>query len=940
MRLTIFTILALCSIALYGQPEVGVVQLQDSNFVSKSLLPFTTWLTDPNGALTIQDILAGSPAFSKSSDPARPTQYPAAQWLKIQFAADEDISDRWLIFKGDNEQYPYLAALDFVDAYFVKDTTVEAHYRSGYFVPRREKAIPERALVNVLPFSLNAGESTTAYIRIGTVQKSEALHIEPVLSYPPPNISYTPDTYKWMIYGGQAMYFIIGFYVLVFWFFVRHNSYLYFGIFCLLFGMHYSNIEPGSGYADLFLPNNPKLEIPLFTLAASGSLVFLLLFGRSFSETKGRLPFWDKYLLVVTGVYIVFFLNDLISSLSPPYGKISTSYVLAFVFVLPVSIKFLSSKHRLAKIFGTGVIWFIFWGMLGLLENQNIISLPLLPWPVGQMGLLLIYAVGLGYKLLESERQKAQAERIRKLDEVKSRFFANISHEFRTPLSLILGPVNQALESIPASESIEDAEEVPVKGRHLNIIRRNSLRLQNLVDQLLDLSKLDSGEMKLSVSQGKLVQFIRAIVFSFESLAERRHIHFHTSFPAEPEEAWFDKDKVEKILVNLLSNAFKFTPEHGKISVRVEIHKGHFTAQVSDSGPGMDTDDIDRVFSRFYQVEGTESQGTGIGLSLVKELVDLHGGQASIDSIVGKGTTFKVSLPFRLEELPEGRSKIAPSGEEATAGAAIAPELLGEEKEAEENGHPSADLPLALVVEDNPDLRHYILENIQNDYQATVAKDGQEGIRAAMEKIPDIIISDVMMPGKDGFELCATLKADHRTSHIPIILLTAKAGQQHKIEGLEQGADAYLTKPFDVRELKVRMAKLIEQRQRLKEQFAGELRLKPTEVSLASMDQRFLQSVIKQIEENIGNEYYSVEELAHSVGFSRSQLHRKLKALADKSPNQLIRDFRLARAKELLEQKSATVSEVAYQVGYSNLSYFSKSYKDAFGVSPSASGTN
>ena len=204
-----------------------------------------------------------------------------------------------------------------------------------------------------------------------------------------------------------------------------------------------------------------------------------------------------------------------------------------------------------------------------------------------------------------------------------------------------------------------------------------------------------------------------------------------------------------------------------------------------------------------------------------------------------------------------------------------------------------------------------------------------------MEKIPDIIISDVMMPGKDGFELCATLKADHRTSHIPIILLTAKAGQQHKIEGLEQGADAYLTKPFDVRELKVRMAKLIEQRQRLKEQFAGELRLKPTEVSLASMDQRFLQSVIKQIEENIGNEYYTVEELAHSVGFSRSQLHRKLKALADKSPNQLIRDFRLARAKELLEQKSATVSEVAYQVGYSNLSYFSKSYKDAFGVSPS-----
>ncbi len=935
MRLTVTVISFLFSLALFGQEGLRVLHLEDNAPAALNLAPYAGLYTDTSGDVTIENILEDSSiAFSGPFESNQPIAYPAAHWLRIRVAAEEDITGRWLAFKGRAAEYPFMAALDHVDAYFVQDGKIKAHHRSGYFVPRREKAIKERAAVNVIPFSLEAGDTVTAYIRIGTDQRSREIHIEPVLSQPMPNISYTADENKWYIYGGQAMYFIIGFYVLVFWFFVRHNSYLYFGLFCLLFGMHYSNIEPASGYVDLFFPGHPRLAEPFFYLTASGSLVFLLLFGRSFSETKGRLPFWDKYLLVVTGVYTLCFLYSFLTSFYPPYNEFGVVFLLAFIMIFPVAIKFLTGGHRLAKIFGAGVIWFVFWSIMGIMTLLDIIVLPVLPWPVGQIGLLMIYALGLGYKLLESERQKAQAERIRELDAVKSRFFANISHEFRTPLSLILGPVNQALESIPASEVVDDAEEVPVKGRHLKVIRRNSLRLQNLVDQLLDLSRLDSGKMKLSVSQGKLIQFIRAIAFSFESLAERRHIHFQASFPTEPEEAWFDKDKLEKILVNLLSNAFKFTPEHGKIGVRVEIHKGHFNIHVSDSGPGMDAEDIDKVFDRFYQVEGTESQGTGIGLSLVRELVDLHGGQISVDSIKGEGTTFKVSLPFRREDLPKEAAIQRQAGEGA-AGLAIPPELLDEEQARGDNGQAAAGLPLALVVEDNPDLRHYILENIQDDYHAVAVRDGREGIDTAIEKIPDIIISDVMMPEKDGFELCATLKADPHTSHIPIILLTARAGQEHKIEGLEQGADAYLTKPFDVRELKVRMAKLIEQRQRLRERFSGGFKLQPSQVSLSSMDERFLQSVTEQVEENIGNEYYTVEELARSVGFSRSQLHRKLKALTDKSPNQLIRDFRLARAKELLEQRAGTVSEIAYQVGYSNLSYFSKSYKEAFGRSPS-----
>jgi DNA-binding response OmpR family regulator/anti-sigma regulatory factor (Ser/Thr protein kinase) len=465
------------------------------------------------------------------------------------------------------------------------------------------------------------------------------------------------------------------------------------------------------------------------------------------------------------------------------------------------------------------------------------------------------------------------------------------------------------------------------------VIKRNALRLQSLVDQLLDLSKLDNGKMQLSVCEGNIIQFIRSIVFSFESLAERKHIHFHSSFPAELEMAYFDRDKLEKVLVNLLSNAFKFTPEHGTIRVIVEKHQGRLKIQVGDSGPGMGAEDIEKVFDRFYQVEGTEAKGTGIGLALVKELVNLHNGQISVDSRQGEGTNFKIVLPYRQTDFPAETLFISPPPEEFRLAASAV-----EMEQAQSTHRPSTlqeDQPVALIVEDNADLRHYIRENIQAQYQVLIAQDGLEGLQIATEKIPDIIISDVMMPKKSGFEMCQALKTDQRTSHIPIILLTAKAGQDHKIEGLEQGADDYLTKPFDVRELNIRMTNLIDQRQRLREKFGAELQIRPSQVRLSSVDEQFMKSVIQEVEKNLDNEFFTVEELARSVGFSRSQLHRKLKALTNKSANQLIREFRLTRAREMLEQKAASVSEVAYQVGYSNLSYFSKSFKEAFGKLPS-----
>ncbi len=934
MRSLFFMALCLLFLCKWGKGASDTLVLRDNGFSQIEVNASASLFTDSSGSLTIEDILRGEGNFQTGFEQQQQTIYPTAHWLKIHLKAEKAINNRWFLFTSDVVGIKSLSFINYADAYYLKDGKLLSHHRSGYYVPKNEKSIPERAGVVAFPFSLEAGESRTIYFRLSsaTDQFNTPLSVE--LTHPIPHLSDTTGGHAWVVFGSQAMYSLIGLYVLFFWLLVKDPSYLYFGIFCLLFSTHYINIEPVSGFIDRFFPNAPHRS-KILGLLASGSYTFFLLFGRSFSEVRTRLARWDRYLLLVVILYSFYFAYLVLNSISEPYSYSSNFGIfVVFFLILPISIKFLLGKHLYAKIFGIGVITFFFWNSMGLLWNLGIISLPFNPWPVGQIGFLIIFGVGLAYKFFHSEREKVQAERIRELDSIKSRFFANISHEFRTPLSLILGPINQSMESIPASETISDNDEVPVRGKHLKVVKRNALRLQSLVDQLLDLSKLDNGKMKLTVSEGKIIQFMRSIVFSFESLAERQHIHFNTSFPAEPETAYFDPDKLEKILVNLLSNAFKFTPEHGTIRVIVEEQKNRLKIQVGDSGPGMSAEEIDKVFDRFYQVEGTEDKGTGIGLALVRELVNLHGGQISVDSMVGEGTNFKVTIPYRSQDFSAETIFLEKPQKETSSNMLSA---IYEDTQASSNGQStsSEDHPLALVVEDNPDLRYYIEDNIRANYRVIIARDGQEGLMLATEQIPDIIISDVMMPRKSGFELCQELKTDQRTSHIPIILLTAKVGQDHKIAGLEQGADDYLTKPFDVRELNIRMSNLIEQRQRLREKYSGELKIRPSEISLSSVDEQFMISVMEEIEKNMGNEYFTVEELARSVRFSRSQLHRKLKALTNKSANQLIREFRLTRAKEMLEQNAASVSEIAFEVGYSNLSYFSKSYKETFGKLPS-----
>ncbi len=553
------------------------------------------------------------------------------------------------------------------------------------------------------------------------------------------------------------------------------------------------------------------------------------------------------------------------------------------------------------------------------------------------------------------EIEHTKAEHLKEVDQLKMQFFQNISHEFRTPLTLILGPIEKLLGgSIP-----EDTQK-----RELRMMRRNAQRLLRLINQLLDLSKLEAGGMKLQASKGNLIAFIKGITMSFHSLAERKEIFLDVHADVEEIEIYFDKEKLEKIIINLLSNAFKFTPDHGEITVsltltprRVESStvpspNGRGVAptlvgdgvrvSIRDTGIGIAPEKLPHIFDRFYQADSstTRSQeGTGIGLALVKDLVELHHGTITVTSEPGKGSEFVVSLPL-------GKSHLKPEEiVDASVGAGhVLPILEESETQRTEIHHPAEnesqsnidDKPILLIIEDNSDVRDYIKSYLVPMYTVLEAADGAEGVERAKEAIPDLIISDVMMPKMDGYEVCSRLKQDEKTSHVPIILLTAKAAKEDKIGGLETGADDYLIKPFDSAELLVRVKNLIESRRKLREKFGKELvTLKPGEVAVTSVDQAFLKKVMDAIEKKIGDEQFGVSELADAIGLSSKQLQRKLKGLANTSANDFIRSFRLHRAKELLQKDSSTIAEIAYSVGFGSPAYFTKCFQEQFGATPS-----
>ncbi|MCB9341337.1 MAG: helix-turn-helix domain-containing protein [Lewinellaceae bacterium] len=559
----------------------------------------------------------------------------------------------------------------------------------------------------------------------------------------------------------------------------------------------------------------------------------------------------------------------------------------------------------------------------------------------------VLYAVYRFY--LDRRLEQAETQRLKELDVMKNRLYANITHEFRTPLTIIMGMAKQVKEN--PGDWFSDG---------MDMISRNGENLLGLVNQMLDLSKLESGNLPIRYIQGDVVQYLGYIVQSFHSYAESRGIQLH--FLSDPDELVmdYDPDKLKQVVTNLISNAVKFTPESGNVYVSTSCFQGDFIIKIKDTGIGIAEEQLPYIFDRFYQVDGSSTrkgEGTGIGLSLAKELIHSLDGKIYVKSRPGKGTEFQVHLPIRnLADLRMTNDDLRLNGEANTKvdlrftnndlrlkGNGIAkkaaPAPIDDNRNSSIVNRKSED-PLILIIEDNADVVAYLATCLDGAYKIAVAKDGEEGIDLATQLIPDLIISDVMMPQKDGFEVCRFLKNDERTSHIPIIILTAKADLDSKLEGLEHGADAYLAKPFHREELLVRIKNLLSLRQKLQQHY---LALAGTpEVMQPSMgpdpapmvEDYFVKKVRRAVEAHLDDYDFNVEALCRAVGMSHSQLHRKLTAVTGLSANKFIRYIRLNKAKELLQDPDTSISAVAFDTGFNDPSYFGRVFKQEFGMTP------
>jgi signal transduction histidine kinase/DNA-binding response OmpR family regulator/Tfp pilus assembly protein PilF len=516
---------------------------------------------------------------------------------------------------------------------------------------------------------------------------------------------------------------------------------------------------------------------------------------------------------------------------------------------------------------------------------------------------------------LRRKLAKAETLRLKELDDFKNKLYTNITHEFRTPLTVIMG----------VNDQIEGYEE------ERRLIRRNSSNLLRLINQILDLSKLESGKAKLNLIQADIIIYLKYLIESFHSLAYSKKINL-TFYPDVDELMMdFDREKLEIVISNLLSNAIKFTPEFGKVLVVAKqiSHNGNsqLELRVIDSGVGIKEEDLEKVFDRYYQTDNkfsTDEQGTGIGLALTKELIELQNGSVKVKSTVGEGAEFLVHIP------------VTNNASQQDIESHVIPELRIPETEVKESLK-KTDQPVLLIIEDNADVMRYLKGTLDSDYQLLFARNGQQGIDVALEQVPEIIISDVMMPEKDGFEVCDFLKNDERTSHIPIILLTAKADYESRIQGLKRGADAYLAKPFQKDELLVRLEKLLELRVTMQKRFATYTLVsdKVEEEPELVIENAFIQKLRQIVETNMEDPEFGINELCNSVNLSRMQVHRKLKALTGITTTQFIRDIRLEKSLEFLKNPDMNISEVAYQVGFSDPNYYSRSFVQKYGKAPS-----
>lgn len=819
----------------------------------------------------------------------------------------------------------YLSACNFADsvqAFYLHNDTIRSLSITGALVPPKQKNILSTG--NYLPVYIEGNEAKTIFIRY-TFSKSYNKNRARFLYYIPNSYFFNSNI---MGYSGQFFYLgcmlficLIGIFMYLLF---RDKIFLQFSSFMFFLGLYFPKF---SGRLDSFLLYFLKNDyVGISEIIIAGIIVSAFLFFSNFTNLKRVHP-WLYWMALIATILIalpllvaqLFVFKILILS----YTNIAL--LVWAIMVFSAIVLYARSGEEYSKSLLISVL-ILFSGamvhilsLIGVFPNSSLFSHS---FQVGSLvfSSVLFYILFNKVKSLKEEQKQSE-----KINAIKSNFFTNISHELRTPLTLMLGPIQQLYEK----STNEDDKKL------LKLAAKNANRQLELVNQLLDLSKLESGKLELQIQKNDIVAFSKSLLFSYESLARKRGISLNFSSKDTAIDLYFDFDKMEKILTNLITNAVNFSADGGRIDLTIYSDINFVTLTIKDNGRGISHDNLPKVFDRFYSASNNEgiTPGTGVGLSLVKELVSMHGGKVKVESTLGKGAEFNISFKLGKNHFPEHlvSETIAANFSKNSTLLEDFEAAVEEEKLEETNRNKR---PLILLIEDNEDVREFIIQRIDTDYQIIEAVNGEEGINLALEHQPDLIISDVMMPIKDGFEVCKTLKTNIQTSHIPIILLTAKADQEEIIEGYEQGADAYILKPFNAQEILIRIKNLVESRLELKKRFSNSIFLKPEEVTSNSIDTAFIKNATAIIEKNLTNDILNVDFMAAALGMSKANLNRKFRVLVNLSTNQFIQSVKLKKSAELLNGKEFTVAEVAFQTGFSSPAYFIKCFKTQFGKTP------
>ncbi len=924
-------------------------------FDTQELPPLKWILEEGENSLTFEELRQGQLKDAKFLDLREDAQFDIKAhqnyWFRILISSDLESSLDHFALRLDRvgNCWPWEFTFKQVNSYSLDQQGRLMEGKSGSIFNANQRDYPNIIDPSLIQLRLAQGEVLDRWVRLsmaeGCTMKVNLALVDETVVYSDKEWSLYNILYMLALGAGIMLFIVTVFLYILF----REKVFLWFFIFqCIWIISGIGQVFQNELFAQFFL-YHPRLLLILRTFWDVGRFAIFIHFARVLINTKSKFPSIHKALgwaiiFVISLCFLGVFTRSYPSFLTIIWATIRPFLVICFLSTtLGAFVYLLFSKDKLARFFLMGVILPYFVTFIALLTLNLHNDLKTVKYVVLFNGLAMVLTMTLALvyrfrriiiRRLELQNElkfeHLEAQRLKELDGFKSRLYTNLTHEFRTPLTVILGMADQ-LNSTDKAKSTQGAE----------LIKRNANQLLDIIYQLLDLSKLEDKSFKLQLQQDDIVYYLRYITESFQTYANSKNLSLRFFSSIESQVMDYDAKQVHQLLHNLISNAIKFTPSAGTISIKLSLHNEQLQIEVIDSGIGIAEKDLSRVFDRFYQADNENSRqgkGSGIGLAHCKELVNLMEGSIVVNSKLGEGTTFSISLPINNN---------APLIKTALENEKLSTTIFQDTENTKvlANGHKTTkkELPHLLIIEDNADVVIYLQNCLEPYYQLDVAYNGRIGIEKAQEHIPDLIISDLMMPEKDGYEVCDTLKNDERTSHIPIILLTAKADAASKISGLRHGADAYLAKPFHKEELLVRLEKLVERQQRLVAYFSKNIQSEnsidtpdPALQEAIEVEDVFIQKVRQIVAEHHGDENFGLPQLCQKIRMSRSQLFRKMKALINTSPSQFIRNYRLSEAKSLLENSDLNVSEVAWQVGFKDPSHFSKAFQDKFGVSPSA----